>query len=142
MDEKVCADCDFENSTCNWIDYSSGNLIWSRGMAVESLFGPVVDNTLNTIEGHYMFVDETSGANYFDAVLELDTTLEPCSSTCEIVFYYYMSGESLKTKVYLEDSERLSFTEIFRLQGDQGDMWNKATVRLGNENFKKIYFFL
>ena len=131
MDERDCADCNFENSTCKWFDYSYGNLVWLRAMAAETLVGPLVDNTLNSIEGHYMYVDETSGMNYQDAVLELESSLEPCSSTCEIIFYYYMNGKSTRTKVFLEDSERYGYTEIFRADGDHGEQWNKATIRLG-----------
>lgn len=45
-DEQVCADCTFEQNTCQWSDVSIGTFAWKRdqGMTVGPLHaGPAVD---------------------------------------------------------------------------------------------------
>jgi hypothetical protein len=45
-DEQACADCTFEEGTCQWIDISIGAFAWLRdqGMTAGPAFsGPVVD---------------------------------------------------------------------------------------------------
>ncbi len=45
-DEQICADCTFEQGTCQWLDVSGGPFAWKRdqGMTVAPLYsGPVVD---------------------------------------------------------------------------------------------------
>jgi hypothetical protein len=94
MDEMVCADCNFENSTCQWEDVSSGALEWTRIQAGKSINGPVVDNTLKTAYGYYVYLDATSGGSYQWASLELTRELKSCSSGCEVEFYYHMFGDT------------------------------------------------
>jgi hypothetical protein len=45
-DEQICADCSFEQGTCQWLDVSIGPFAWRRdqGMNVAPLHsGPIVD---------------------------------------------------------------------------------------------------
>ena len=75
MDEKVCADCDFENSMCQWDDSSSGSLNWIRNNASSSVNGPTVDHTLGTFLGHYVYVDSDKTSYFEWADLKLKQTL-------------------------------------------------------------------
>jgi bifunctional N-acetylglucosamine-1-phosphate-uridyltransferase/glucosamine-1-phosphate-acetyltransferase GlmU-like protein len=47
-DEQVCADCTFEQDTCQWLDVSVGPYAWMRDKAAnvaQSHVGPVIDRT-------------------------------------------------------------------------------------------------
>ena len=57
-DEKVCGDCDFESSTCQYIDMSDGDIQWSRTQAGASQNGPGADHTIgeNIFLGHFNII--------------------------------------------------------------------------------------
>lgn len=51
-DEQICADCTFEQNTCQWLDVSNGTFAWARdqGVNVVSLHaGPAIDRTCSLI---------------------------------------------------------------------------------------------
>jgi hypothetical protein len=130
-DEQICGDCDFENSTCQYSDMSFGDIRWTREQAGLSQYGPIIDSTLKSPFGHYMFVDENNnGVNFYDfAYFQLQTDLKPCSALCEIEFYYYAIGDSDELGVYLlADGIYTLLTEI---TGDFGDKWNKVLLPIG-----------
>ena len=130
-DEKVCGDCDFENSTCQYVDISSGDIRWTRQQAGLSQYGPNVDSTLISPKGFYMFVDDNNnGVESFDfAVLQLQTFLKPCSSTCELEFYYYMFGDSDELAIYILTNGK--YTLLAELDGDFGNKWNRFLLPVG-----------
>ena len=128
MDEKVCADCDFENSSCQWNDISIGSLKWVRAQAGASHNGPTIDNTLGSLKGYYMYLD--GGGIYFsDAELSLNQTLKPCSSTCQLEFYYHMDSYYDQLELILIESS--SLTTLFKQSERQGSDWNQAVINLG-----------
>lgn len=143
FDELNCANCNFENSTCQYLDMSEGSLKWERGQAgsLQGNNGPPVDHTLGSPYGWYMYVNSNTGAfDYADLVLQQE--LKPCSSTCEIEFYYHMLGDTDDLVVYLlQGWPDYSYTNIFELYGDKGDRWNRGVVRLGriSSNFRIMF---
>jgi hypothetical protein len=134
LDEKFCADCDFELSSCSWIDDSFGNLIWNRAQAgTVSDSGPPVDHTLSSPNGWYIYVDSQKGEIFDFADLVIDKDLKPCSSTCELEFYYHMLGETDDLNLYLATNYLLNtkYTKLIEYVGDKGDKWNRAIIPLG-----------
>ena len=130
-DEKVCADCDFENSTCKYIDISDGDIKWTRTQALASPNGPSIDNTLKNQYGYYANIVDNTNVDILDwATLQLKQTLKPCSPTCELEFYYHMFGVSDDLSVYLL-SESGKYTELIDLSGDFGDKWNRILLPIG-----------
>ena len=137
-DEKICADCDFENSTCQYLDRSLGEINWARTQALAAPNGPSIDNTLKTKYGHFVSLVENNLLNSYDyASLELDQMLKPCSPTCELEFYYHMFGKSDDLIVYII-SETGKTTELVELSGDFGDKWNRYLLPIGrvSKSFK------
>ncbi len=130
-DEKVCADCTFENSTCQYKDQSSGELAWYRTQAQASENGPSIDHTTRTSQGYYMYVQTSKSVSYSYASLRLQQELKPCSATCELEFYYHMFGSSDDLLVYLIGKQYLTPSKLLELSGDFGDSWNKARIQLG-----------
>jgi hypothetical protein len=145
MDEQVCADCNFENSTCQWIDKSDGSLKWRRNNASSSQNGPSLDHTLGNFNGHYMYVDSDKNVIFDSASLALNRMLQPCSSTCELEFYYHMFGstEDLILSLIEEDFDvHTSYTDLIELEGDQGDQWNRVIIKLGRITKPFTFYFL
>ncbi|CAF0808194.1 unnamed protein product, partial [Brachionus calyciflorus] len=130
-DEKICGDCNFENSTCQYVDVSDGSILWNRTQARLSNNGPSIDNTLKNPYGYYMQIDVTDKDNVFYelASLRLKQKLQPCSSTCEIEFYFHMFGESDDLYFYILESS--SYTLLQEYEGDYGDKWIYARIPIG-----------
>ena len=64
----VSLDCNFEKDFCNWANYSSNDVFtWQRnkGSTLSDLTGPLTDHTLQTIEGHYIYIEVTEIINLF-----------------------------------------------------------------------------
>ena len=131
-DEKVCGDCDFENSTCQYVDISDGDIQWSRIQAGSSINGPTVDSTLGTPYGYYLYInDNNNTVDFYDfATIQLKQFLKPCSATCELEFYYHMLGYSDDLDIYLLTDNR-KYTLIGELYGDFGDKWNRMIIPIG-----------
>ena len=136
MDERVCADCDFEANMCQYKDRSQGSLNWTRTKAPEKFAyysqpGPSIDHTLQTSQGHYMLVT-ADAKRYGDkpAVLELSQKLQPTSSRCELELFYYIEGP--KGHIVVNLVEGYSFrTVIHKIGGETGRLWRREVVRLG-----------
>jgi len=139
MDEKECADCDFENSTCQWVDSSSGSLKWLRNNASSSINGPTIDHTLGTFYGHYMYVNSDESSYFEWADLKLKQTLKPCSATCELELYYHMFGSTEDLVINLYEGSYI-YTPLLEIKGDKGDQWNRALIKLGK--ISKSFSFL
>jgi len=132
FDERNCGNCDFENSTCEYVDVSSGDIQWSRSRAASAINGPSSDNTLGTPYGYYMYIsDNNVTVDFYDyATLQLNKFLKPCSPTCELEYYYHMLGASDDLDVYLLTDNK-KYTLINELSGDFGDKWNRIIVPIG-----------
>ena len=134
-DEKVCGNCDFEKSFCNWVDVSPSSLKWERGQAEAATgnTGPSVDHTFDNSSGYYAFVSSQNGNIVDYADLIVDKNLGPSGTTCEIEFYYHMKGKTDYLVLYIATNYEttLKTTFVFEYVGDAGDKWNRAVVTLG-----------
>ena len=130
-DEKICGDCDFENSTCQYTDVSFGDIRWTREQAGLSQYGPTIDSTLKSPYGYYMFVDDNNnGVDAYDfAIFQLQTDLKPCSASCEIEFYFYQYGESDDLTIWLVTDDK--YTLLTEISGNFGDKWNRFLLPIG-----------
>ncbi len=64
----VSLDCNFEKDFCNWANYTGNDVFtWQRnkGSTLSDLTGPLTDHTLQTIEGHYIYVEVNHKTNLF-----------------------------------------------------------------------------
>ena len=144
LDELNCGDCDFETSSCAWIDDSDGDLVWERGQAGSaSVTGPPVDHTLGNPNGWYIFVAANKGDIFDFADLVVDKDLGPSNPSCEIEFYYHMSGQTNDLILYLAINYDVipSYTKLAEYIGDAGNKWNKGLVVLGriSKSFRLLF---
>lgn len=131
-DEISCANCNFENSTCNYRELSSGSIKWSRIKAQAAPNGPFIDNTLGNSNGHFMLIQESDQIQdglFDEAILRLNQILKPCSSICQLEFYYHMFGASDDLSVFIVEENTKSLLQ--ELSGNFGDIWQNARLPIG-----------
>ncbi|MBL4655690.1 MAG: T9SS type A sorting domain-containing protein [Bacteroidia bacterium] len=135
--EPLCA------STCStacaltgvWTNSLSDNIDWivDEGGTPSTSTGPSIDNTTGSATGNYLYTEATGACSpSAEAIL-----LGPCfnltaCSTPAINFYYHMFGSDMGT-MFLE-VEAIpgsgTWTTLWTLAGDQGDVWNLVNVSL------------
>lgn len=135
-DESVCGDCEFEEDYCSWSNYSSisDETLWLRGQACASNeHGPSIDHTIGSMLGWYLYVDSNQASNFNVARNVIDKDLKPCSSSCQIDFFYSLKGQTNSLTVYLvEDFEtEATITQLSRHDEDTGYHWNRGIIPLG-----------
>ncbi|XP_014680989.1 PREDICTED: MAM and LDL-receptor class A domain-containing protein 1-like [Priapulus caudatus] len=91
--------------------------------------GPLVDHTLGTSNGWYMYVDSRNGTSYDLATLRSET-LHNSGGQCELSFWYHMYGTYIGM---LSVVIRYGTTEllVWQLSNNQGDSWTQAVVNVG-----------
>ncbi|CAF0718676.1 unnamed protein product [Adineta steineri] len=133
-DERACGyDCTFERDQCNYTDPSAGLYKWRRQRAGLLVAGttssPGIDHTTLSANGYYMIVSTNNGTIDEQAHL-LSPTVQSSSSTCEMTFYYHMSGVNVgRLEVLL--LEGLERSRLWSIEGNQGDRWHKSVVKIG-----------
>ena len=133
-DESICGyNCDFEQNQCNYTDSSAGLYRWQRQQAGSVIpgtnSGPTFDHTTLSVNGHYMIVLINNGT--IDERAHLTSTIfQQSSSTCELTFYYHMSGINVgRLEILL--IEGFETSRLWSIEGSQSDRWHKAIVRIG-----------
>lgn len=133
-DENSCGyDCDFDTNQCNYTDPSAGAYKWRRQRAGASVpgsnSGPPFDHTTLSSSGYYMIVLINNGTIDERAHL-VSPLLQQSSSTCELTFYYHMSGINVgRLDVLLIEGTEIG--RLWSIEGSQSDRWHKAVVRIG-----------
>ncbi|XP_071851180.1 MAM and LDL-receptor class A domain-containing protein 1-like isoform X5 [Apostichopus japonicus] len=118
--------CSFETDLCSWSNTQHGDEFdWLRhsGSTGSTQTGPLVDHTLGTPSGWYLYIEASAGDVGYRARLEssmvdkADTMTEKCFQ-----FWYHMYGSSVGTlQVFWETA--LQSKTIWSLSGNQGDQW-------------------
>ena len=125
--------CDFEeNGLCDWVRGPSSNVNWTLGSngVVSRGTGPSIDHTFGSNTGHFLFVNP-NGANPGDRAVIINTPQYATSYVYGCLqFWYYMAGPntgSLNVSVLPNSTSPVS---VWSMQGNQGNMWRHATIRL------------
>ena len=83
--------------------------------------------------GHYMLADQPSGI-FSSAFFELKQVLKPCSSRCEIEFFYFLSGtgDNDRLRILLTNAfNAYDYTTLSIITGDTSYQWKRFILRLG-----------
>ncbi|CAL4063834.1 unnamed protein product, partial [Meganyctiphanes norvegica] len=118
LDEKDCGNCDFELNTCSWIDSSEGAFKWNRIKAIENTGydHPVVDHTLSSTAGHYVYLEGNEGTVGTTAILKYIDLAHTTGQYCEIQFWVYLrNGGNVKLDVMSESPYGYSSHILFNL---------------------------
>ncbi|KAH3887720.1 hypothetical protein DPMN_011739 [Dreissena polymorpha] len=131
-DENTCGyNCNFETGTCNWSNTNGTSFVFKQGPSPvpNSNLGPLFDHTTLSPNGHYMYLDADKGSLYSSAIY-VSPLLMQASPSCEMVFYYHMTGTYIgQLEVTLKQDYLQS--RVFFLLGDQQNVWKKAVVYIG-----------
>ncbi|RWS28700.1 MAM and CCP domain-containing astacin-like metallopeptidase protein [Leptotrombidium deliense] len=132
--------CDFETDFCNWINTNED---WMRSDIAKPSenTGPIVDHTMGTSTGHFIFTDSTSKRSG-DKSSILTPNIEVSSTNGQnlcILFAYYLWGEHIGNfKVYLNRVNSGAKMLIFQTNGSLGPNWKIAKFAIQCESSELI----
>ncbi|CAF4949449.1 unnamed protein product, partial [Rotaria magnacalcarata] len=136
--------CDFEGRTiCSWTQQKDDTFDWLLQSGETESFGtgPTVDHTTNSAQGHYLYIESSLPAKLNDTARIISEHLvvgQGCFS-----LWYHMYGEDIGSLVIYTSTKTNPMTEVYRIQGEQGNQWNILNVDIGvtlqtNENLRII----
>ncbi|EDV21956.1 uncharacterized protein TRIADDRAFT_59472 [Trichoplax adhaerens] len=134
--------CNFESSMCDWANEDDDNFDWNRkfGGSFSSTTGPNFDHTLGTSKGTYMYSDANFGNQRYSANLRSTFSVLP-STNCMFRFWYHMYGKDIDSLTVSLRSVWLGpLTQIWKMSGNQGDIWRKASIQINVANAAQIVF--
>ncbi|MBN1296592.1 hypothetical protein JXA80_07405 [bacterium] len=124
----------FETATFGaWLQATWDQMNWTldQGGTSSAGTGPSVDHTTGTATGWYAYLETSSGSTGDTAILygvcfDTSTLVAP-----ELSFWYHMYGATMGTlDVEMTLDGGGSWTNIWSLSGDQGDLWYGAVINL------------
>eukprot|EP00795_Rhopilema_esculentum_P009222 gene9222-16904_t len=131
--------CNFQTGFCGWYNAATGDdfdWIVHAGSTSSSATGPMADHNGNT-NGKYLYIETSSPRRPGDAARLIRTITNSSGAAC-FSFWYHMYGSTVeRLNVYVQTGTQNSNSTMqlrWRLIGNQGDVWNKAAVNLGNVN--------
>ncbi|XP_053122508.1 MAM and LDL-receptor class A domain-containing protein 1 isoform X3 [Hemicordylus capensis] len=156
-DESSCVSvvCDFDDgSLCEWHQpafqvetaasvHTANMFQWGlgRGASIhpgEENHRPLVDQTMATKEGWYLYADSSNGA--FGHTADLSTpVISQTGPKCKLVFWNYMNGATVGSLKVLSKMGNTT-SELWAQSGPQGPQWNRAEVFLGVRSYFQVLF--
>ncbi|XP_071057159.1 MAM domain-containing glycosylphosphatidylinositol anchor protein 1-like [Onthophagus taurus] len=148
----VSVSCDFEKpDLCGWSHSLNHDFTWERiNLKTPSGHvgtGPKHDHTKGEGEsGYYMYI-ESSYRNENDTATLISPLHEKQfqKKTC-LEFYYHMYGSGIgQLKLFVKFINQAGYSfawnQIFAISGNQGDVWHRGFVDLGNlyDDFQVIF---
>uniref|UniRef100_A0A4W6FJB9 MAM and LDL receptor class A domain containing 1 n=1 Tax=Lates calcarifer TaxID=8187 RepID=A0A4W6FJB9_LATCA len=145
----VKALCDFEGgNTCGWrsVDPSLVPIHafrWSpdQGESIhngEQYHRPIIDHTLGSPQGWYMYADSSNGG-YGQTTDLLTPVISSTGPQCTLVFWYHMSGFTVGSLQVLLKYRNVTH-EVWSQTGNQGNKWRRGEVFLGLlSNFQVVF---
>ncbi|KAL4232405.1 hypothetical protein ACF0H5_009973 [Mactra antiquata] len=134
--------CGFEDpDLCGFIqENGTDNFNWTRtqGRTPSANTGPSYDHTCKDRNGHYMYI-EASGQSKGNKARMKTPKYRGLNSQC-IEFFYHMYGRNTGTLTVLSKvltSEE--FKAVWRVFGNQGNLWIKASISVSEEIARSGY---
>ncbi|XP_076793678.1 apical endosomal glycoprotein isoform X2 [Arvicanthis niloticus] len=131
--------CSFEDSDCGFSRGGWG--LWTRQSNASGLasWGPWIDHTTGTAQGHYMVVDTSPNLLLKGHVASLTSEEhQPLSRPACLTFWYHMSFHNPGTlRVYVEESTR---RQELSISAHGGFAWRLGSVNVQAEQAWKVVF--
>ncbi len=81
--------------------------------------------------GNYLYIESQDQCETETAVTLISSCLQkPDDSPCALSFFYHMYGLDIGTLEIAYSLDSVSWTSLWKLEGEQGDAWNLAVVEL------------
>ncbi|XP_060950156.1 MAM and LDL-receptor class A domain-containing protein 1 [Limanda limanda] len=141
--------CDFEGGdTCGWTIVDTPlvpvhEFRWSpdQGESIhdgEQYDRPIIDHTLGTPDGWYMYADSSNGG-YGQTTDLLTPVISSTGPYCTLVFWYHMSGFTVGSLQVLLKYKNVSH-EVWSQTGNHSNRWRRGEVFLGLSNNFQVVF--
>ncbi|CAF1067818.1 unnamed protein product, partial [Brachionus calyciflorus] len=133
----ISLNCDFEKDFCNWNNYTfSNSFFWKRSKANELLDinGPLPDHTLQSLDGHYVYIQSNSNqqSNKATSIRSAPFTVLYTTTSC-FSFWYHMYGQAINTlNVKIENLKSNKFSNIWSKKTSQGNAWRLGQITVQN----------
>lgn len=139
----------FESGFGNWVNSKGDALDWTRNQGSTPSSGTGSSGDHTTGSGYYVYTEASGTCGFrtcdydYNKIAYLDGPLIDFDAyeNEQITFWYHMYGGNMGT-LFLEVSNQSgSWTELWRMSGDQGNLWHQATVDLSGLTGKRILRF-
>ncbi|XP_042875772.1 serine/threonine-rich protein adg2-like isoform X2 [Penaeus japonicus] len=141
--------CDFEDTAmCGWTNDPKSDFQWTRssGSAFQVGTAPRMDHTLDSSEGHFMYIDssvrreESQKARLYSPVFSTDLASD---GTACFSFYYHMYGHTTGSmNVYVKPEGRSVEHQapMFQVNGFNSNQWYHEVFNINamSENFQIV----
>ncbi|XP_025084904.1 MAM and LDL-receptor class A domain-containing protein 1-like [Pomacea canaliculata] len=126
LDEMNCGDCSFQNGYCQWTKNSSSIWQWmlGSGQSHPGHSAPMYDPNGSPTDSFLYLTRDVGTQSAFSDIYSI--VFGPCSSTCQILLFFYISGQASQVRVLLEQGEEK--TVLWVTNGQDTDKWMEATV--------------
>ncbi|XP_064410804.1 MAM and LDL-receptor class A domain-containing protein 1 [Latimeria chalumnae] len=134
--------CNFEFDLCSWQQSKNDTFDWliRAGNTPTIGTGPVTDHTQRDPFGHYIFI-ESSFPQLPGQIARISSLpISKWSKNCRIIFYYYMSGDSIGALTIHQVTTSRQEILLLNFTGDQGNFWQRGEIPLrSKEDFNIIF---
>lgn len=135
--------CNFENGLCSWTQDEDGDIFdwtWIQGPTPTLNTGPYTDHTLNTVDGHYLFIESSAPQQFKDTAVLISQSFQPTHSRvqgsqprCVFRFHYHMLGQHVfRLAVYIRNYSKGRGQMLWVRHGDQGNLWHKKSLYISS----------
>ncbi|XP_036616414.1 MAM and LDL-receptor class A domain-containing protein 1, partial [Trichosurus vulpecula] len=126
--------CDFENGLCNWEQDKQDDFDWTRNQGSTSTLntGPMKDNTLGTVKGHYLYIESSKPQVFQDRAVLLSPILNATNNqSCIFRFHYHMYGKHIyKLVIYQRIWNNTRGDMLWQMFGNQGNGWKRKALNI------------
>ncbi|XP_025084894.1 MAM and LDL-receptor class A domain-containing protein 2-like isoform X1 [Pomacea canaliculata] len=129
LDEVSCGDCNFQNNYCQWTENSSDIWKWTlgSGQSHPKHSAPMYDHNGSPTDNFLYLARSFGTQSTFSDIYSIQ--FGPCSATCQILLFYYISGQAdSQVQVLLEQGEEK--TILWMTNRLDTDKWVQATIDL------------
>lgn len=130
--------CDFEGSSCGWINTFDVTFFWIRTTAsFVSAFGngqtgPKYDHTLGTTTGHFMYF--WSAISFLNEKARFQSPQYPATSGSCFSFWYHMLGREVGDLTVYVKINNVLMPPTWSRMGNRGDIWRFGQVTVNSSN--------
>ncbi|KAM4705173.1 MAM and LDL-receptor class A domain-containing protein 1 [Rhinophrynus dorsalis] len=146
-DPSICSTffgrCDFEFDLCDWRQNQNDDFDWNlrSGSTPTIGTGPVIDHTLKTPSGYYIFIESSFPHLPMQVAKISGPMISRWSKHCKLIFHFYMFGKGIGSLSVYQVTISNKETLLLNLTGDQGNYWQKKelTISSREEDFYIIF---
>ncbi|MBZ3887912.1 MAM and LDL-receptor class A domain-containing protein 1 [Sciurus carolinensis] len=128
--------CDFENGICNWEQETEDDFDWTRNQGPTSTLntGPMKDNTLGTVKGHYLYIESSEPQVFQNKAVLLSPIFNATDTEgCTFRLYYHMFGKHIhRLAIYQRIWSNSRGKLLWQIFGNQDNRWIRKHLNVSS----------